>query len=86
MNDFDRVLKSPQLRALLQQLDALYLDASSIRGRVETGRLSASVARFWLTTMRAQLRQIEDLVADIADELNRLPRTESGRDDLQGAG
>jgi len=86
MNDFDRVLKSPQLRALLQQLDALYLDASSIRTRVETGQLSASTARFWLTTMRAQLRQIEDLVADIADELNRLPRAESGRDDLQGAG
>jgi hypothetical protein len=76
VNDFDRLLKSPQLRALLQQLDALYLDSSSIRHKVETERLSPAVARFWLTTVRAQLRQIEELVGEIADELNRLPRGE----------
>ena len=74
MNDFDRFLKSPQLRALLHQLDALYLDSASIRNKVETERLSPAVARFWLTTMRAQLRHIEELVSEIADELNRLPR------------
>lgn len=84
MNDFNRFLKSPQLRALLQQLDALYLDSSSIRNKVETERLSPAVARFWLTTMRAQLRQIEDLVGEIADELNRLPRGQ--HNDVQDTG
>ena len=84
MNDFDRFLTSPQLRALLQQLDALYLDSSSIRNKVETERLTPAVARFWLTTMRAQLRQIEDLVGEIADELNRLPRGQ--HNDVQGTG
>ena len=84
MNDFNRFLKSPQLRALLQQLDALYLDSSSIRNKVETERLTPAVARFWLTTMRAQLRQIEDLVGEIADELNRLPRGQ--HNDVQGTG
>jgi len=78
VQDFDQFLRSPQLRALLQQLDALYLDASSIRNKVETERLSPSVARFWLTTMRAQLRQIEELAREIADELNRLPRRSAG--------
>jgi hypothetical protein len=84
VNDFNRFLKSPQLRALLQQLDALYLDSSTIRNKVETERLSPAVARFWLTTMRAQLRQIEDLVGEIADELNRLPRGQ--HNDVQGTG
>jgi hypothetical protein len=84
VNDFNRFLKSPQLRALLQQLDALYLDSSSIRNKVETERLSPAVARFWLTTMRAQLRQIEDLVGEIADELNRLPRGQ--HNDVQDTG
>ena len=84
MNDFNRFLKSPQLRALLQQLDALYLDSSSIRNKVETERLTPAVARFWLTTMRAQLRQIEDLVGEIADELNRLPR--GPHNDVQDTG
>lgn len=78
MQDFDQFLRSPQLRALLQQLDALYLDASSIRNKVETARLSPPVARFWLTTMRAQLRQIEELAHEITDELNRLPRRSTG--------
>jgi len=84
VNDFNRFLKSPQLRALLQQLDALYLDSSSIRNKVETERLTPAVARFWLTTMRAQLRQIEDLVGEIADELNRLPR--GPHNDVQDTG
>lgn len=74
MDGFDRFQKSPQLRALLQQLDALFLDASSIRNKIETERLSPAVARFWLTTLRAQLRQIEELAVDIAEELNRIPR------------
>jgi len=74
VNDFDRVLKSPQLRALLQQLDALYLDASSVRNKVETERLTPAVARFWLTTVRAQLQQIERLADEIAGELSRTPR------------
>jgi hypothetical protein len=84
VNDFDRFLKSPQLRALLQQVDALYLDSSSIRNKVETEQLSPAVARFWLTTTRAQLRQIEELVGEIADELNRLPRGQ--RDHVQDTG
>jgi len=84
VNDFNRFLKSPQLRALLQQLDALYLDSATIRNKVETERLTPAVARFWLTTMRAQLRQIEDLVGEIADELNRLPRGQ--HNDVQGTG
>jgi hypothetical protein len=79
VNDFNRFLKSPQLRALLQ-----HLDSSSIRNKVETERLSPAVARFWLTTMRAQLRQIEDLVGEIANELNRLPRGQ--HNDVQDTG
>jgi hypothetical protein len=62
----------------LQQLDALYLDASSVRDKAETERLRPTVARFWLTTLRAQLRQIDELATELADELNRIPRDASG--------
>jgi len=78
VQDFDRLLKSPQLRALLLQLDALYLDASSVRNKVETERLTPAVARFWLTSLRAQLQQIERLADEIAEQLNRPPRRPSG--------
>ncbi len=66
--DFEGLVRSPQLRTLLQQLDAVGLDAAGIRKKLETARLTPADLKTWLAALREQLAQIEALVATLGEK------------------
>lgn len=67
MEELDFPAKSVQLRALLERVDALAVDASTIRRKLDSQRLTPALARRWLDALREQLRQLDELLGALRD-------------------
>ena len=67
--DFEGLVRSAELRTVLQQLDAVGLDGAAIRNKLELGRLTPADVKTWLAGLREQLAQIETLVATLGERL-----------------
>ncbi len=67
--DFEGLVRSPQLRTLLQQLDAVGLDAAGIRKKLELGRLTRADVKAWLAGLREQCNEVDALVATLGEKL-----------------
>lgn len=70
MDRLDFPAKSVQLRALLEHLDALSVDASTIRRKLDAHRLTPALVQTWLRAMREQLREVEELIAAVGERLS----------------
>jgi hypothetical protein len=69
LDRLDFPAKTVQLRALLEHVDALSVDASTIRRKLDAQRLTPALARTWLRAMREQVREIEELIAAVCERL-----------------